>query len=304
MRAWSLPSTVGRKAARTRYGLSVDVRAVPGPCLSGRIKQLLNKWHSMAKAGKASVVGQVPSERAAATRQLLIDAATDSLIEDGFANANARPVAARAGCNQALIFYHFGLVTNLLLAVLDHVGERRLADYSAALAGATSRTELTAMVAAVFAEDLQAGYARVAAELIGASSSTPGSGPEVAARPEGWTEIAERAVRLAVSDLEPEQEPDQQPIFPVAELAYAVVAVYLGMEMLTHLDGDPTAANRVFDLLHQFAGMQSLLAGVAAFAGSSQPAIDPSNHHREPSNDHPAVGSPARVPPPVIGDQP
>lgn len=33
----------------------------------------------------------------------------------GFARASARAIAGRAGCNQALVFYYFESVTNLLL---------------------------------------------------------------------------------------------------------------------------------------------------------------------------------------------
>ena len=44
------------------------------------------------------------------TRAVLIAAAIDTLREAGFAGASARRIAKRAGCNQALIFYHFGSV--------------------------------------------------------------------------------------------------------------------------------------------------------------------------------------------------
>ena len=40
---------------------------------------------------------------------------------------------------------------------------------------------------------------------------------------------------------------------PVADAAYAVVALYLGMEMLSNLDGDRTAALSLFDQAGRFA---------------------------------------------------
>ncbi len=45
------------------------------------------------------------------TRAALIEAAIAALHESGFARASARRTAQRAGCNQALVFYHFGSVT-------------------------------------------------------------------------------------------------------------------------------------------------------------------------------------------------
>ena len=51
------------------------------------------------------------------------------LRESGFAGASARRIAQRAGCNQALVFYHFGSVNDLLVAALEEVSARRMAAY-------------------------------------------------------------------------------------------------------------------------------------------------------------------------------
>ena len=72
------------------------------------------------------------------TRAALVAAAIATLRDSGFAAASARRIAAEAGCNQALIFYHFGSVTELLLAALDAVSERRMAAYRGVLDHADS----------------------------------------------------------------------------------------------------------------------------------------------------------------------
>src|SRR6478736_2500735 len=88
----------------------------------------------MAKAGRASrPASREPGTHA--TRRALVDAAIESLRHDGFAGASARTIAARAGVNQSLVFYHFGSVAELLLAALDEVSARRLARYSATVDG-------------------------------------------------------------------------------------------------------------------------------------------------------------------------
>src|SRR5438128_1914354 len=107
----------------------------------------------MAKAGKASKParsGTAPH----ATRQALVDAAIESLRFDGFSGASARAIAARAGSNQSLVFYHFGSVAELLLAALDEVSARRLARYTAAVEHVGSPAELVTVAAAIFREDL------------------------------------------------------------------------------------------------------------------------------------------------------
>jgi AcrR family transcriptional regulator len=61
----------------------------------------------------------VSPQQAPATRAALIAGAIQTLREAGFAGASARQIARRAGCNQALIFYHFGSVPDLLIAALE-----------------------------------------------------------------------------------------------------------------------------------------------------------------------------------------
>jgi AcrR family transcriptional regulator len=50
------------------------------------------------------------------TKQRLIDGALQAIRTHGIAGVSARTVAARAGVNQALVFYHFGTLDNLLAA--------------------------------------------------------------------------------------------------------------------------------------------------------------------------------------------
>lgn len=42
-------------------------------------------------------------------------------------------------------------------------------------------------------------------------------------------------------------------LVPTGDAAYAVVALYLGLEMLSHLDGDRTHARALFDHASRFA---------------------------------------------------
>src|SRR5438093_1369574 len=52
------------------------------------------------------------------TRAALVAAALETLKTEGFRGTTARAIAGRAGVNQALVFYHFGGVDELLLAAL------------------------------------------------------------------------------------------------------------------------------------------------------------------------------------------
>ena len=214
----------------------------------------------VAKAGARSQV----SERDAttgATRGALVDAAIETLREEGFAGTSARAIARRAGCNQALVFYHFGTVANLLVIALDETSRRRMDSYRDAVSAATGLRELVDAAAAIFREDLDAGHMTVLAELMAGASSTPGLGAEVSARISPWIDFTESAVRDALAAT-PFAE-----VVPAADVAYVVVALFLGMEMLTHLDGDHARADAVIATAQRVAALLGPLLNTGTSAG-------------------------------------
>jgi AcrR family transcriptional regulator len=195
----------------------------------------------MAKSGRASRVGSAKTNGADSTRRALVDAAIESLRFDGFSGASARAIAARAGVNPGLIFYHFGSVADLLLAGLEEVSVRRMERYSAAVEAAATPSELVAVATEIFREDLDEGYVTVLAEMIAGAGFSPGLGEQVAALIAPWRTFAQRAIETIVS------ESPLAALVPVGDAAHAVVALYLGLEMLSHLDGDRATALRLFD---------------------------------------------------------
>ena len=206
----------------------------------------------MAKAGVASQPRR-QAKSSSTTRQALVEAAIDLLATEGFAAASARSIADRAGCNQALVFYHFGSVADLLLAALDEVSTRRMQRYGQATDEADGVAELIALAQEIFSEDLDNGYVGVLAQMIAGSASTPGLGPEVASRIAPWRQFAQAAIGSALGDS------PLASVVPLDEAAHAVVALYLGLEMLSHLDGD---RQRALDLFARAAQLATLFAAL------------------------------------------
>jgi len=206
-----------------------------------------------SKPGSAAAGGGAPETRAA-----LIRGAIDALSDTGYAGASAREIARRAGCNQALIFYHFGSVDGLLLAALDDVSAARLTKYQEAVRRSGTLTELVKTARTVFDEDLDRGYVAVLAAMIAGAQASPALGAEVAARLAPWREFAAESLQPFLGST------------PLAgmirgeEIAHAVVALYLGLEMLASLDGDRAAALALFDRAQRAASLLDVLA-----AGSS-----------------------------------
>jgi AcrR family transcriptional regulator len=216
----------------------------------------------MAKSGTSSGVVARDSSRSAGTRRQLVEAAIETLKADGFTGASARAIAERAGVNQGLIFYHFGSVADLLLAALDSVSAQRMEQYGKAVDGVGSPSDLVDVAMAIFREDLDAGHVTVLVEMIAGASSTPGLGPEVSARLGPWFAFAERAVERTVGGSPLDS------VLPISDVAYGIVALYLGLEMLTHLNRDRTQALGLFDHAKNLAGLLEAL-------GSPPPTGEP-----------------------------
>ena len=154
------------------------------------------------------------------------------LVDEGFAAASTRAIAARAGVNQALVFYHFDGVEPLVLAALDASSAERLAAYRAAVETASSLPELVAALGPLLAEDEGSGHMTLLTELVGASLSRPDLRRAMIERAAPWRQLTEEAARrfLAGTPFEPAAD-------DVASLA---VALGLGLNMFARLD--PEAA--------------------------------------------------------------
>jgi AcrR family transcriptional regulator len=68
-------------------------------------------------------------ERRTATIRKLLDAATEALIDVGYAEASVQAICARAGVSQGALFRHFPTREALMVAVGEDVGRRQLARY-------------------------------------------------------------------------------------------------------------------------------------------------------------------------------
>ncbi|HKE74942.1 MAG TPA: TetR/AcrR family transcriptional regulator [Acidimicrobiales bacterium] len=74
------------------------------------------------------------AERSAATRTRLLDATLDCLVELGWAGTSTTEVVARAGVSRGAQVHHFPTKEDLVLAAVEHLVDRRLAEYRAAFA--------------------------------------------------------------------------------------------------------------------------------------------------------------------------
>lgn len=192
--------------------------------------------------GERSPGAQVPADSPGGTKAKIAEAAVETLKSSGFAGASAREIAKTGGFNQALIFYHYGSVQNVLLAGLDLVSERRMHAYKPAFERADTLPELAALAREIYTEDLENGYVTVLGEMVAGGVSDPELGRLVVDRMQPWIEMVELKVRALL-----EGSPLESMV-PARDLAFAIIALYFGIDMLRHLDGDRARAQSLLDL--------------------------------------------------------
>jgi AcrR family transcriptional regulator len=80
----------------------------------------------------ASAPRRSQAERSAATRDALLDATIECLVEHGYENTTTSRVAARAGVSRGAHLHHFQTRQALLAAAMERLAERRGAELLAA----------------------------------------------------------------------------------------------------------------------------------------------------------------------------
>jgi AcrR family transcriptional regulator len=185
------------------------------------------------------------------TRQRLLDAAVDTIRRQGIVAVSARTIAAAAGANQALVFYHFGTVNQLLVQACRQANEARIAHYRPLLDEVGSLRELLELGRRLHAEERELGNVDVLAQLLAAAQRDEELAPAVADSLRRWTAEIEAVLRRVLAGT------------PVADaldlpgLARAVSGAFIGIELLEGVD--PDAAGSALDALEQLAALTELI---------------------------------------------
>ncbi len=187
------------------------------------------------------------------TKLQIVEAALQTLKSKGFAGASARAIAGEGDFNQALIFYHFGSVRNLLLAVLDLISERRMNEYGPAFEDARTPSELASLARTIYVEDLERGYITVLGEMVSGGVTDASLGAEVAARIEPWIEMVQRKLEGLLGGTPFRALADPR------DLAFGLVSLYFGMDMLSHLQAEESRAQSLLDLATRLAALAEAL---------------------------------------------
>lgn len=185
------------------------------------------------------------------TKQRLIDGAIETIRTQGIAGTSARTIAATAGINQALVFYHFGSVDDLLRAACLAATEARVVPFAEHLDHVTDLRELLALGRALHTEEHRRGNVAVLAQMLAAAQTDPAHAEVTSAALRLWIAPVERALDrlLAGSPV--------ADVIDTAGLARAVSAGFVGLELYEGVD--PEGAAAALDALDQLAVLVELV---------------------------------------------
>jgi AcrR family transcriptional regulator len=185
------------------------------------------------------------------TRTKLLAGALTTLTEQGIAKTSARTIAAAAGVNQALVFYHFGSVDELLAAACRHGAQQRVDLYRDRLNKVRTLGELLELARELHAAERDSGHVAVLAQLLAGAQTQPRLAPATAAGLALWTEEIEQVLGRVLAGTPLTEFVD------VAGLAKAVSAAFVGLELFEGVD--PVGAEHAFAALDQLAGLIAVL---------------------------------------------
>jgi AcrR family transcriptional regulator len=178
-------------------------------------------------------------------RDRILRAAVLTLAKEGYAGTTARAIALNGGFAPGVIYYHFADLDDLFAETMRFTSSDRLARYRAETVGVESAVELLARLRVLHDEDVAGGHIAAVQELIAAASTQLTE--QIAAEIRRWQDLAEEIITGLVADS------PFAAFIPIRPAAEAVLAFYLGLEMIMQIDGELARPDSFFDAAQQAA---------------------------------------------------
>lgn len=199
------------------------------------------------------------------TKTKLLEGALRTLVEQGIAKASARTIAATAGVNQGLVFYHFGSVDELLAAACRYGAEQAVSRYRPRFDKVGSLSELLVVGREIHEEERSGGHVALLGQLLAGAQTHETLAVATAAGLEAWIVEIEKVLRRVLAGTPFEEFTDP------AGLARAVAASFVGIELYEGVD--LAGATAALDALEQ---LGFLVAALEELGPVAQRAV---RHH-------------------------
>ena len=159
------------------------------------------------------------------TRQKILEAARDTILERGYGGTSTRAVAEQAGVPLSLVHYHFGDKRTLLVEVLERENAALLARQRALFATSVPLARKWETACSFLDTDIRSGYVRVLWELWAAGLADDALAERWREAMGGWRNLLTSVFEEWAAAL---AEP---PPFPPRVIAQLVTNVFQGAEV-------------------------------------------------------------------------
>ena len=212
-----------------------------------------------------------PTATSEATRARIMAATLETIRRDGIVGASARAIARTGKFNQASIYYHFGSIDDAVLASVRQMSDARLASYTQRLGRVDSLSDLARVAAELYKEDLVGGRITVLSQVMAGAAGDERFAKELAVVFEPWLDVVRSTLRRALGG-------GLGAGLPVDDLAFAVSALFVGVELLGQTQegrGDAAGLFTTFEGLARLGDLAlralpaSLLSPATSLAGAA-----------------------------------
>lgn len=179
---------------------------------------------------------QEPLPKTQQVRKRMLNAAKESLLDNGFAKLSTRNVAEKAGVPLSQIHYHFKSKRGLILALLQHENDALLERQRVMYQADLSLSERWLQACEFLEVDINTGYVRTLQEMIAAAWTDQDLAIKVREMMTSWVKLLTEVVEEAYAKL------GSLGPLTAKELAGLIGALFLGIESILLLDPSETIA--------------------------------------------------------------
>jgi len=180
------------------------------------------------------------------TRNRIIQAALETVRREGLVGASARTIARTGDFNQALLFYHFGSIEELLLESLTWANNIRMEQFASRFEAASSLADLVDLAYDLYVSEVHDYQSALVAIVAGwPAGSEVGQRVMEVLRP--WDEMVQRSLRRCLDGSAFVQ------IMPAHDLTFGLVSLLLGVELNSRFDRNEDRTKSLFSALRSAA---------------------------------------------------
>ncbi len=188
------------------------------------------------------------------TKTRIIEATVATIKSEGITGTSARAIARHGDFNQALIFYHFGSIEELLRATMEHTSSARIELYRSRLEGVETLADLAAVAGDLHKEDREQGNMTLLTQLMAGAANDEVRAAHLMTTFEPWIGFVRETLDRLIATT------PFGGMFDMDDIAFSISALFVGVELMSDLDPE-RSRDTVYDTMQLLAGAFQAVIG-------------------------------------------